>query len=158
MNTVVIGIGDAYRHDDGVGLIVAKRLRDLRPRAVDFVESDGEPTGLIDAWDGAPLAIVIDAVDAGAGGVPGRIYRLGLHHPALSGGGGGPAGSHGVPLGDAVALARALDRMPRRMLLFGVQVADVSQGVGLSPQVEWAAGLVVEEIAELLVTQRWATR
>ena len=155
MNTVVIGIGDAYRHDDGVGLVVARRLRELHPQVVDFVESDGEPTALIDAWDGAPLAILIDAVDAG--GVPGRIYRLGLHHPALSEGGGATS-SHGVPLGEAVALARALDRMPRRMLLYGVQIADVSQGVGLSPRVEWAAEHVVEEIAELLVTQRWAAR
>jgi len=154
MNTVVIGIGDAYRHDDGVGLIVLRHLQKLHVPAVDFVESDGEPTALIDAWDGAPLAIVVDAVDAG--GVPGRIYRLGLHHPAVSAS--GATSSHGVPLGDAVALARALDRMPRRMLLYGVQVADVTQGVGLSPSVEQAAGHVVGEIADLLVTQRRAAR
>jgi hydrogenase maturation protease len=48
-----------------------------------------------------------------------------------------------VDLGDAVALARAVDRMPVTLVMYGVEVDDVSFGPGLTPPVEAAA----EEIA-----------
>ncbi|NUT34341.1 MAG: hydrogenase maturation protease [Hamadaea sp.] len=146
MTTVIIGVGNEYRHDDAAGILAAQQLRALAPAQVTVAESDGEPTGLLDLWDGADLAVVIDAVDSH--GEPGRIYRLGLHHPAVASG--AATSSHGVPLGDAVALARALDRMPARLLLYGVQISDVSAGAGLSAPVADAVRRVVAEIADLL--------
>lgn len=146
MKTVVIGVGNEYRHDDGAGFAAVARLRALEPPGVVLAESDGEPTSLLDLWFGADLAIVIDGVRAD--GPPGRIFRLGLHHPSAVRP--GAANTHGGSLGDAVALARALDRMPRRLLLFGIQVADVSPGLGLSAPVARAVDAVVDEIVALL--------
>lgn len=39
-------------------------LRDRVPPGVELVLTDGEPTRLIEAWTGAALAVVIDAVRA----------------------------------------------------------------------------------------------
>lgn len=149
MTTVIIGVGTEYRRDDAVGIVAIRRLRALHRPGVVCAESDGEPTSLIDLWDQADLAIVVDGVRGP--GEPGHLYRISLHHPAATGRGGG--GTHAASLGDAVALGRALRRMPRRLLLYGVQVADVSPGQGLTPCVEAAVGTVVAEIAEMLQLQ-----
>lgn len=154
MKTVIIGIGNEYRHDDAAGIIAVHRLRALDPPGVEFADSDGEPTSLIDLWSGADLAVVVDGVSAD--GEAGRVYRIGLHHPAAERR--GTASSHQVSLGDAVALARALGRMPHRLLLYGIQVADVSPGLGLSAPVEKAIAAVVAEIADLLEPKRSAAQ
>jgi hydrogenase maturation protease len=146
MKIVIIGVGNEYRHDDGVGPFILQELRGLDCPGVSLADSDGEPTGLIELWDGADLAIVVDGVSAH--GVPGRVYRLGLHHPSAVSS--SAASSHGMPLGEAVQLARALGRLPERMLFYGVQVADVTPGIGLTPSVAAAAADVTAEIYELI--------
>ena len=59
---VLIGIGNPYRRDDGIGPALAAEIEQLRPPGVSVTVSDGEPTWLLDAWSGAPLAVVVDAV------------------------------------------------------------------------------------------------
>jgi hydrogenase maturation protease len=61
------------------------------------------------------------------------------------------ASSHGVSLGEAVDLARALDRMPERLLLLAVEAEDVGFGLGLSQPVADAVVSVADEIADLVV-------
>jgi hydrogenase maturation protease len=145
MSTVrVIGVGNPYRRDDGAGPAVIAGLRHRCPSTVELAECDGEPTRLLDLWSGADLAVVVDAVRSGAS--PGTIHRRSLSHPSLGQAGG--ATSHAVDLGDAVALAAALDRLPARMLLYLVEAGDTSTGVGLTPAVDAAVAELIEEIAE----------
>ena len=54
---LVIGLGNAARGDDAAGLIAARRLGG--------VEHEGDPLALLDLWDGADCAVVIDAVSSG---------------------------------------------------------------------------------------------
>jgi hydrogenase maturation protease len=145
---VVIGVGNPYRRDDGVGPAVVERLRRRHLPGVMLVESDGEPTHLLDLWAGADLAIVVDAVRLAAAS-PGTIHRRSLRHPSATRM--TFANSHSVDLGEAVALAAALDRLPRALLLYAVEAADTSVGVGLSAPVGAAiTGLVEELVQELL--------
>ncbi len=128
----VIGVGNEFRRDDGIGPTVVARLRDRVPGTVDLLVSDGEPARLIEAWSGADLAVVVDAVRA-APSVPGRLHRLVLDEADLAEP--YPVSSHGLGLGDAVALAQALGRMPGRLIVHAVEAADLSTGTGLSPAV-----------------------
>jgi hydrogenase maturation protease len=146
MSTVIIGIGNEYRRDDAAGIVAVRRLRLLEAPGVRMEDSDGEPTSLIDLWSDSDLAIVIDAV--AANGEPGRVYRMGLHHPAADRR--GTPSSHRVSLGDAVALARALDRLPPRLLLYGIEVAEAGPGLGLSAPVARSVAAVSAEIADLV--------
>jgi len=142
---VVIGVGTRFRHDDGIGPIALDRLADLGLGA-DLVELDGEPSRVIDAWDGRALAVVIDAVTTGA--APGTIHRFGP--AALAGVLSGTTSSHAAGPGDAIALATALDRMPLHLVVIGVEGADFSQGEGLSPDVAASLDEVVAAVrAEL---------
>ena len=144
--TVVIGVGNPFRRDDGVGPAVVDLLRDRLP-GTRFVTCDGESTTLIEAWTGADRAVVVDAVRAADGAV-GRIHRFSLDHPAATRT--GATTPHAVDLGDAVALARALDRLPGSLQIFCIQVEDVHFGLGLSPAVAAAARGLADDIAMLL--------
>ena len=107
--------------------------------------ADGEPSQLLDAWDGALLTVVVDAVVvdavACAPAVPGRIHRTEVTAPyALDGNpliagppaGAGAASTHGLGVPDAIRLAVALDRAPRRLVVLAVEAADLGFGTGLS--------------------------
>ena len=143
MRTVVIGVGNPYRRDDGVGSAVAELLRDLP--GVEVAKSLGETTYLMELWDGADLAILVDAILVDAVRTdparPGRIHRLSV--PAA---GCGAASTHGPGLGEAVELARVLDRLPARLVLYAVEVTDVGHGRGLSLPVAAASRRLAERI------------
>jgi len=129
---VVIGVGNEFRRDDGAGLTVVALLARQLPAGVSLTVNDGEPTRMIEAWAGTPLAIVVDAVRAEPA-VLGRLHRLVLDQPAM--GLGGMVSSHGLGLDDAVGLGRALGRMPGRLIVHAVEAGDLSQGTGLTPAV-----------------------
>ncbi|EME97091.1 hydrogenase maturation protease [Streptomyces mobaraensis NBRC 13819 = DSM 40847] len=144
----VIGVGNEFRRDDGVGPAVVGRLgrraaRDGPPPGARLVCCDGEPGRLIGLWEGVELAVVVDAAHAHPG-CPGRVHRLELDGcPAWRG---ESASSHGLGLGEAVELARALDRLPRRLVVYAVEGSDGSLGTGLSPAVAAAVGPLAERI------------
>ena len=150
---VVIGVGNEFRRDDGAGPAVVGRLRDLAPSGVELVITDGEPTRLIEAWTGAALAIVVDAVRAEPP-QPGTMHRFVVDRPGT-----GPertASSHGLGLDDAVSLAIALDRMPGRLIVHAIEAADLTQGTGLTPAVAAAVGMaaraILDEIGQARLT------
>ena len=142
---VVIGVGNEFRRDDGAGPAVVTSLQGRVPAGVELVLTDGEPARLIEAWTGAALAVVVDAVRADPPR-PGRVHRFLLDRPLA-----GPtrtASSHGFGLDDAVRLALALDRMPGRLVVHAVEAADLSQGQGLTPLVAAA----VDDLARAVLS------
>ena len=147
-NAVVIGIGNEFRRDDGAGPAVLARLDGRVPGGVTLLASDGEPAGLIEAWTGAPLAVVVDAVRAEPS-VPGRLHRLVLHQAGAAEV--RPVSSHGLGLDTAIGISRALDRMPGTLIVHAVEAADLGQGPGLTPAVaaviDTLAGAVLRELA-----------
>jgi hydrogenase maturation protease len=156
---VLIGIGNSYRRDDGVGAAVADAVSEISPAGVFVLACDGEPAALIEAWSDAEHVVLVDAVRAGGAAdasdaVPGRIHRRVLVPPdtarAAAWPAPGAASSHRMGVADALRLAAALDRLPRRLTAFGVEAADIGYGPGLSPAVEAAMpGLVRAVLAEL---------
>ncbi|MFJ1704956.1 hydrogenase maturation protease [Kitasatospora sp. NPDC088346] len=148
----VIGVGNEYRRDDGAGWAVVALLAERAgrmplPGRPALVVCDGDPARLISHWDGAELAVVVDAAHAHPG-QPGRVHRLELSGGPLARSE-GAASSHGLGLGDAVELARELDRLPRRLVVYAVEGADCSPGTGLSAPVRAA----VERLAERIVAR-----
>ena len=143
--SVVIGVGNEFRRDDGAGPAVIARLRGLVPAGVELVVTDGEPTRLIEAWTGAVLAIVVDAVRAQPPR-PGTIHRFAVDRAGIAAS--RAASSHGLGLDEAIGLAMALDRMPGRLIVHAIEAADLTQGTGLTPTVAAAVGIVADAILE----------
>jgi hydrogenase maturation protease len=101
-------------------------------------------TALLDAWAGAALAIVIDAVRSGA--PPGTIHRVDLdaRPPAAA----LRLGStHAVGLAEAIELGRALDRLPVRLALYGIEGARFETGAGLTPAVARAVETLCQRLS-----------
>jgi hydrogenase maturation protease len=131
--TLDIGVGNAFRGDDGLGLIVAQRLRELALPRVTVLEQSGEGAALVESWDDAGRVIVVDAVSSG--GEPGTIHRFetaGQPLPALFSGG----STHAFGLAEAVELARQLDRLPPSLVIYGIEGKSFDLATGLSPEVE----------------------
>jgi hydrogenase maturation protease len=144
----VIGVGNRFRGDDAAGLVVARRLRSELPGDVEVLEQEGEPAALIAAWEGARAVWLVDAV--GSGAEPGSVHRLEAAEREL------PAGlfrasTHALGIADAVELARALDRLPERVVVYGIGGDDFGAGEGLSPRVEAAVDTVVDRVREEVV-------
>jgi hydrogenase maturation protease len=143
---VVIGIGNPFRSDDGIGPAVAAQIEEQRLPGVRVVISDGEPAGLLEAWVGADLAVVVDAIHR-VPASPGRIHRLTAGQLES---GGTAASSHGFGVPDALRLGRALERLPERVVIFAVEVADTGAGTELSKPVAAALpGIAAAVMAEL---------
>jgi hydrogenase maturation protease len=144
--TVVIGVGNSFRGDDAAGREVARRVRERVPRELEVVVCELEPTRLIDAWDGADMAFVVDAVASGA--EPGTVHRFDATTEAL------PSrefrsSTHALGIGETIELARAIGKLPARVVVFGVEGEAFGSGTELSGAtaegVERAVELVLEE-------------
>jgi hydrogenase maturation protease len=144
-SAVVICVGNAFRGDDGAGLAVLERLRARGVPGLDVVGDTGDPAALIEHWSGRRLAIVVDAVRSGV--APGTAHRVvwerGEWHGTVPQ---SATSSHALGVATAVALAQALDRAPARIVVLGVEVGDVTQGVMLSAPVAAAVDRLVESV------------
>jgi len=143
---VVIGVGNRLRGDDGVGLAVADRLAHSVPDGVSVVACELEPTRVIDAWEGADSALLVDAVASGA--PAGTVHRFDASREPL------PArvfrsSTHAFGVGETVELARAVGRIPRRVVVFGVEGVAFEAGAPISP----AVAAAVQRVAETVLSE-----
>jgi hydrogenase maturation protease len=144
MRALVIGLGNDHRGDDAAGLEAARRLAPLLDGEAEVRAHPGEPLDLIDAWAGTDLVVIIDAARSGL--PPGSIRRypeVAAERPPQGLG----SSSHAVDLLVALDLARALDRLPRELVLFGVEGERFELGAPCSDAVVRALDEVVERVA-----------
>ena len=87
---LLIGIGNEYRSDDGIGLVVA-----------------------------------------GKKNVPAKFFHY---------------STHAFSMAEAIELARAMNTLPPKLFIYGIESANFSAGVGISHAVQEAANRVVGQI------------
>jgi len=137
---LVIGVGNPFRGDDAAGLLVARRLAEDLPAGVRVVEASGETTELLDLWTGAEFVVMIDAVAAEA--PAGTVFRFEVGVDPV------PAvyarhSTHALGVGEAISLAGALDRLPPRLIVYGIVGRRFGIGEALSP----AVAATLDEVA-----------
>ncbi len=129
----LIGIGNRFRRDDAAGLEVVRRLRLAHPPGVILIEQEGEPASLIEAWSTADEGLVVDGISSGS--APGKLHRFDVTDAPLPVEIFNPS-THAMGLPDAVELARELDRLPGRLVVYGIEGETFEAGEGLSDPVE----------------------
>lgn len=139
---VLIGIGNEYASDDGVGHYIAKELKTKNLPGTYVELLSGEAASLIEAWRGKESAIVFDAVRSGA--LAGKIYRFDAHSQSVPDRVFNCSSSHSLGVSEAVELSRRLNLLPPRIIIYGIEGKNFGQGVGLSPEVKNSARDVVE--------------
>ncbi|MBW5483272.1 hydrogenase maturation protease [Streptomyces bambusae] len=151
--TAVIGVGNEFRRDDGVGWVVVGLLRDRAaqrrlPAGTVLAQCDGDPGRLIGLWENTGLTVVVDACFLPpASARPGRTRRWDCASgDALRTAAPGRHSTHGLGLAEALRLGDALGRGPGRLIVYAVEGADRSTGVGLTPAVARAVPRLVRRI------------
>jgi hydrogenase maturation protease len=144
---IVIAVGNAWRGDDGAGLAVARRLRELAPAGIEVREVEGDAMALMDAWAPTDSVVVVDAAQSGAS--PGAVRHFDARAAPL------PArllrsSTHAFGVPDAIELARALGRLPAALDVYAIEGAAFAAGDRLTASVEGAA----EELAAALAARR----
>lgn len=155
MTTLLVGIGNAFRSDDGVGPVVVRAAaRALAggeatgsAAEVDIVEL-ADPASLIDAIEGADRAVVVDAMASGRS--PGAVTTIDATHDPLPATGWAAGGTHALGLAAAIELGRTLGRLPGRLLVVGVEVGDTRPGDRLTPDVAAAVTPAVDAVLAAL--------
>ncbi|MBL7994966.1 hydrogenase maturation protease [bacterium] len=130
---IVIGIGNEFRRDDSVGVIVAREVAKLNFPDVKVIEQSGEGAALMEVWKETELAIMIDAVSSD--NMPGTVHRLEPKNETI------PSNffnysTHAFSIAEAIELAKALKSETPDLVIYGVDGADFGSGEGLSEEVE----------------------
>ncbi|HEY6963031.1 MAG TPA: hydrogenase maturation protease [Gaiellaceae bacterium] len=140
MTVTVVGVGNAFRGDDAVGLEVVRLLDGVRT-----IECEGEPISLLDAWDGCERVILVDAMQSGA--QPGTIRRIAVSDEPLPPELQRPS-THLLGVAEAVELARALGRLPPEVVVYAIEGERFDAGAALTPAVAAAAVKTAAAIQE----------
>lgn len=137
---LIIGCGNLDRGDDGAGVLVVRRLREL---GVDTVEHTGDGLSLIDLWSSTDDVILIDATRSGA--PAGEITewdaiagRVGVEITRVS--------THAFGAGEGLELARSLGRLPASLTIYGIEGSHFTPGTPPCPAVLEAVENVVDRI------------
>ncbi|CAA7611557.1 Hydrogenase maturation protease family protein [Magnetospirillum sp. LM-5] len=143
---LVIGIGHAFRTDDGIGPKLAELVAGRHIADVTAISHHGEGTALLELWSDAGRVILIDATISGA--APGTIRQWDASTPLPAGQ--FPTGSHLFGVAEGIELARRLGRLPPSLTIIGIEAADLSRGEGLSPAVEAALPQALQTVLDLI--------
>jgi hydrogenase maturation protease len=125
-------------------LIVARRLHERAGLPAVVLIWEADPAGLLEAWNSAELAIVVDSAVSGA--EPGTVTRFDAAAGPLPARPLVGATTHALGVAEAIELGRALDRLPLRLVVYCIEGSSFAPGAALDPSVERAIDETVERI------------
>ena len=140
---LIVGLGNGSRGDDGAGLLAARELCRLSRGRFAVCEHEGDGLALLELWEAAAAVILIDAVQSGR--PPGTIHRFDATSKRL------PHAewrhsTHAFGAVEAIELARALKRLPPRLIVYGIESRNFTPGSAVSAAVERAIPKVVRRV------------
>lgn len=137
MKTLVLGLGQSLRGDDGAGLEAVRLWQQTYPRTANQVNvllAELPGLGLLDLLDGMEAAILVDAVHGEA--AAGTLHRI--SPDKLESFTSGSASAHGWGIAETLHLGRMLypELSHYRITLIGIQAGSLEMGAGLSGEVQ----------------------
>jgi hydrogenase maturation protease len=151
----VIGCGNPWASDDGVGLEIVRRLQKRPYDRVEFIELPHPGVELLEHLKDCDLVVLVDAVrtDLKAGALIVRKLQFDdLEDNELF-----RNSTHGLSVKETLELARSLGQELPSVILWGVQVATTKPGNKLSASVNAALPEIVStldrELKKLLRTR-----
>jgi hydrogenase maturation protease len=151
VNILVLGIGNLLLQDEGAGVRAVEEFerRYTIPTGVELLDGGTSGIELLQYIQGKDCLILLDVVKSG--NPPGTFIRLeGENVPALFQ---KKISPHQLGLSDLLATAQLIDRMPKRVVLFGIEPKSIETGLEMSEEVGgaigWLADMVALELASL---------
>jgi len=157
----IIGCGNYDRGDDAAGLLVARRLHALVVETLgveipgpEITEQNGESFSLMDCWTGFEHVILVDAT--APHGTPGQVQVWNAHADKLPEGA-FACSTHAFGVREAVEVARAMDRLPQMLLIYGIEGKQFFLGAPPSPEVERAVVSLAERLMKRVADSLFQT-
>lgn len=140
----ILGVGNLLMTDDGVGIHVVQRLREMElPSAIDVVDGGTGGMDLVHLLDGVEEVILVDAAEIGR--EPGEFAWLTSDHvPAPAA---GRISAHQLGVAEMLRLAELMDKHVT-VSICGVQPGAIDYGMELSPQVAGKLDSIVAAVVE----------
>ena len=122
MNTLILGVGNPILTDDGIGIKIARRLKQEKPD-LEVIETTEAGMAILDiiAIAGGDRLIIVDSIKTGQEKL-GELYRFELEDlkPARD-----FSSSHGVDIATAFELGQRLGySLPKHISLYAVEIQD----------------------------------
>ena len=134
---LVIGIGNRLRGDDSASGEVVRRLHERGAQTgIEVSQQLCEPNDLLEVFQGREAVVMVDTMRSGD--PPGTIRQFDVSSEPLPARLRGSVSTHALGLHEAIELARALHRLPRRVIVFAVEGRHFEAGATLSGEVEAA--------------------
>jgi hydrogenase maturation protease len=144
---LVLGIGNILLKDEGVGVHIVNKLKEMSlPDNVEVLDGGTAGLDLVDFIADRGKLIVIDAVNAGE--KPGTVYRLTEENLDIK-----PKAImsfHDIDFMDAIHMSETMGNKPKEVVVIGVEPKDMSDGLELSPEIEERVPRIIELVMEEL--------
>ena len=145
MKTLILGLGNPILSDDGVGIKIARGIKERRPE-VEVVETCEAGIALLDHIAGYDKLVIIDSIKTGQG-KPGELYKVKPEgfKPATD-----LSLSHGVDIATAFEVGERLGcGMPQAVSIYAVEVKDnLTFAEECTEEVEKTIPLITKQIIE----------
>jgi hydrogenase maturation protease len=144
VSTLILGLGNSLRGDDGVGPAVIEWLnqQDL-PGSVEAFDGGTAGLDIVSILMGCERAIIVDAANFGR--APGEWLRFTPDVAQLKGNA-TTLSLHSAGFAEALALGAALNVLPPTIIIYGVQPQSLDWSAQLSEEVQAAVAEVGEAI------------
>ena len=144
-DVLLVGIGNEFRKDDGVGCYVVGKIMSRGGGRLAAKILAREGTDLIECWRGYGTVYVVDA--AMSGSEPGTVHRFEIPGQEI------PksvfrTSTHAFSLADVIHLAQTLDALPPKVIVYGIEAGSFEHGSGLTEKVKSGADKLAEELIE----------
>ena len=145
MNTLILGVGNPILTDDGVGIKIARKIKEGNPD-LEVIETSEAGIALLDLIIGYERLIIIDSIKTEQG-KPGELYKLELEDlkPGMN-----FSSSHGIGIATAFELGQRLGyRMPQSVSIYAIEIKDnLTFAEGCTKEVEERIPFIIKQIIE----------
>lgn len=143
-DVLLVGVGNEFRTDDGAGCYVVGKVMSRLGGRLEAKILAREGTDLIECWRGYGTVYVVDA--ASSGQEPGTVHRFEIPGQEL------PksvfcTSTHAFSLAEVIHLAKTLDALPPKVIVYGIEAGSFDHGRGLTEKVRAGADQLAEELS-----------
>ena len=143
----VIAVGNDLYGDDGVGNVVIEMLSEIpEMKGIELINGATDALGLIDHFEDAEHVILVDAAQMGE--TPGTVkifskdevkLKIKMDHLTV----------HGISLAETLDIAKAIDKLPDKITIIGIEPKNIGISEKLSDVVAESIPDVISHIINL---------
>lgn len=138
-DVIIVGIGNPFRSDDAAGWAVIDGLHGKVNSDVKLCKEKGDIFELMDIFANNKHVYLVDACYINAN--PGTWYRIDANRQQVCMQ--SQTSTHGLSISQAIALAKNLNQLPERLVIYAISGNNFCIGEGISSQMKQAIENVI---------------